>query len=211
MPVRKVITRRSNHFRAYIPSLKNGHPTQCESMLEGKFIRLCELSPMVHSYEVQPSFESISVGGSPERYVPDVRIRFVDGTEGWFEVKPDVRLKSKRVARRLDAAADHFAQSGRRFRVVTDKQLDTEPRASNVLEVMYHRRASLSSVELAHVRHKLESESPQAMSDFISLVGLCDAWRLLGLGTVGVDLDQPIAPDAAIYLEGGHRHADVFA
>ncbi|MFT4207739.1 MAG: Tn7 transposase TnsA N-terminal domain-containing protein [Ralstonia sp.] len=166
---------------------------------------------MVHSYEVQPSFESISVGGSPERYVPDVRIRFVDGTEGWFEVKPDVRLKSKRVARRLDAAADHFAQSGRRFRVVTDKQLDTEPRASNVLEVMYHRRASLSSVELAHVRHKLESESPQAMSDFISLVGLCDAWRLLGLGTVGVDLDQPIAPDAAIYLEGGHRHADVFA
>ncbi|WP_231670130.1 Tn7 transposase TnsA N-terminal domain-containing protein [Ralstonia solanacearum] len=211
MPVRKVITRRSNHFRAYIPSLKNGHPTQCESMLEGKFIRLCELSPMVRSYEVQPSFELISVGGCPERYVPDVRIRFVDGTEGWFEVKPDVRLKSERVARRLAAAAVHFAQSGRRFRVVTDKQLDMEPRASNVLEVMYQRRALLTSIELERFRHKLKSESPQTMSDFTSLVGPGDAWRLLGLGIVGVDLDQPIAPDAAIYLEGGHRHADLFA
>lgn len=211
MPVRKVITRRSNHFRAYIPSLKNGHPTQCESMLEGKFIRLCELSPLVRTYEVQPSFELISVGGCPERYVPDVRIRFVDGTEGWFEVKPDVRLKSERVARRLAAAAVHFAHSGRRFRVLTDKQLDMEPRATNVLEVMYQRRASLTSIELERFRHKLERKTPQTMADLTSLVGSCDAWRLLGLGIVGVDLDLPIAPDAVIYLEGGHRHADLFA
>jgi hypothetical protein len=180
-------------------------------MLEGKFIRLCELSPLVRSYEVQPSFEAISVGGCPERYVPDVRIRFIDGTEGWYEVKPDVRLKSERVARRLEAAAVHFAQSGRRFRVVTDKQLDTEPRASNVLELMYQRRAPLTGVELVRFRQKLESASPQAMSDFISLLGPCDAWRLLGLGIVGIDLDQPIVPEAVIYLEGGHRHADLFA
>ncbi|WP_255370697.1 MULTISPECIES: transposase [unclassified Cupriavidus] len=138
-------------------------------------------------------------------------LRLKHGTEGWFEVKPDIRLKSERVARRLAAAAVHFAQSGRRFRVVTDKQLDTEPRASNVLEVMYQRRAPLTSVELERFRHKLRSESPQTMSEFTSLVGLCDAWRLLGLGIVGVDLDQPIVPDAAIYLEGGHRHADLFA
>lgn len=211
MPVRKVITRRSNHFRAYIPSIKNGHPTQCESMLEGKFIRLCELSPLVRSYEVQPSFESISVEGCLEQYVPDVLVHFIDGTQGWFEVKPDVRLKSKRVARRLAAAAVHFAQSGRRFRVVTDKQLDAEPRASNVLEVMYQRRGPLTSVELERFRHQLASESPQTMSAFTSLIGPCDAWRLLGLGIVGIDLDQPIVPDAVIYLEGGHRHADLFA
>lgn len=211
MPVRKVITRRSNHFRAYIPSIKNGHPTQCESMLEGKFIRLCELSPLVRSYEVQPSFESISVEGCLEQYVPDVLVHFVDGTQGWFEVKPDVRLKSKRVARRLAAAAVHFAQSGRRFRVVTDKQLDAEPRASNVLEVMYQRRGPLTSVELERFRHQLASESPQTMSAFTSLIGPCDAWRLLGLGIVGIDLDRPIVPDAVIYLEGGHRHADLFA
>lgn len=211
MPVRKVVTRRSNHFRAYIPSLKNGHPTQCESMLEGKFIRLCELSPLVRSYEVQPSFESISVGDRSEQYVPDVRVYFVDGTQGWFEVKPEVRLKSARVACRMAAAEAHFAQSGRRFRVVTDKQLEMEPRASNVLEVMYHRRTPLTSAELEQFRHKLESKSPRTLSDFTSVVGPCDAWRLLGLGIVGIDLDQPIVPDAVIYLEGGHRHADLFA
>ncbi|AXW50044.1 transposase (plasmid) [Ralstonia solanacearum] len=180
-------------------------------MLEGKFIRLCELSPLVRSYEVQPSFESISVEGCLEQYVPDVLVHFIDGTQGWFEVKPDVRLKSKRVARRLAAAAVHFAQSGRRFRVVTDKQLNAEPRASNVLEVMYQRRGPLTSLELERFRHQLASESPQTMSAFTSLIGPCDAWRLLGLGIVGIDLDQPIVPDADIYLEGGHRHADLFA
>lgn len=45
MSVRKVITRRSNHFRVYVPSMKHGKPTPCESMLEAKFIRLIEVSP----------------------------------------------------------------------------------------------------------------------------------------------------------------------
>ena len=126
-------------------------------------------------------------------------------------MKPDVRLKSARVARRMAAAVEHFAQSGRRFRVVTDKQLDMEPRASNVLEVMYHRRAPFFTAELERFRYKLESEPPRTLSDFTAVVGPCDAWRLLGLGIVGIDLDQPIVPDAVIYLEGGHRHADLFA
>ncbi|MCL9851652.1 Tn7 transposase TnsA N-terminal domain-containing protein, partial [Ralstonia solanacearum] len=123
MSVRKVITRRSNHFRAYIPSLKNGESTQCESMLEAKLVRLCELSPWVRDYEVQPSLEFISVGGRQEQYFPDLLVRLVDGTERWIEVKPAGRLKVKRVASRMAAAAALFAQSGRQFRIVTDQQL----------------------------------------------------------------------------------------
>lgn len=211
MPVRKVITRRSNHFWTYIPSLKNGHPTPCESMLEGKFIRLCELSPLVRSYEVQPSREVIPVEGRVERYTPDVRVWFTDGTEGWFEVKRAARSKVRRVAQRMSGAKTHFASTGRRFHVVTDEWLDTEPRAENVLELMYHRREMLTPVESERARHELLRTQPKTLADLYCLFGRDDSWRLLGLGVVGIDLEQVVAPDVSIYLEGGHRHADFFA
>ena len=35
MTVRKVVTRRSNHYRGYFPSLKNKKPVPWESQLEG--------------------------------------------------------------------------------------------------------------------------------------------------------------------------------
>lgn len=211
MPVRKVITRRSNHFRTYIPSLKNGRPTPCESMLEGMFIRLCEISPLVGSYEVQPAFVTLAIDDGAECYIPDVRVKFVSGAEGWFEVKPAVRLKSSRVSRRMLAAKAHFAQFGRQFHVVTDEQLNAQPRASNVLELMYHRREPLTYVEHDNYHRQLTSERPESLADMCSLLGNDDAWRLLGLGVVGVDLEKPILHEATIYLEGGHRHADLFA
>ncbi|MGE1001449.1 TnsA endonuclease N-terminal domain-containing protein [Ralstonia pseudosolanacearum] len=211
MSVRNVITRRSNHFRAYIPSLKNGEPTKCESMLEAKLIRLCELSPLVRDYEVQPSLELISVDGRQEEYFPDLRLRLVDGTERWIEVKPAGRLKVKRVARRMAAAATLFAQSGRQFRIVTDQQLNVEPRAANVLKLMYHRRGRLTPVEFEHFHRRLHRGRPGTLSDLLSLVGADDGWRLLGLGVVGIDLDKPLELETEVYVAGGHRHANLFA
>jgi hypothetical protein len=54
MSVRKVVTRRSNHFRAIIPSRKNPHPTPCESILEAEFVRFLELSPTVGKRSTNP-------------------------------------------------------------------------------------------------------------------------------------------------------------
>lgn len=50
MTVRKVVTRRSNHYRGYFPSLKNKKPVPWESQLEGALFRLLELSPAVIGY-----------------------------------------------------------------------------------------------------------------------------------------------------------------
>jgi hypothetical protein len=211
MPVRKVITRRSSHFRAYLPSLKNGHPTPCESMLEAKFIRLCEISPSVRSYEVQPSREHIRTLHGIERYTPDVRAKFVDGTEGWFEVKPLARSRLPRVAESLRAAKTHFAESGRRFHVITDEWLEVEPRAGNILELMYHRRGVLTPAEKDQVHSTLGSQRPRSLADLFDLFGRDHAWRLLGLGIVGIDLERAITLEVSVYIEGGHRHADFFA
>lgn len=213
MPVRKVITRRSNHFRTYIPSIKHGRPTPCESMLEGAFIRLCELSPLVRSYEVQPSRETfcLAQGEQTYTYTPDLRVLFTDGTEGWFEIKPAARLAVDRVATRMEAAQRHFAKSGRRFRVVTDKWLEEEPRAGNILEVMYHRREVLTPVERERFERELRAARPQKLGDLCAALGEDNAWRLIGLGVVGLNLEEAITSTSTIYVEGGHRHANLLA
>lgn len=209
MSVRKVITRRSNHFRVYVPSMKHGKPTPCESMLEAKFIRLIEVSPFVHHFEVQPSKEEILIGGEMTTYIPDVRVWFMDGREGWYEIKPSARLKIRRVANRIAAIRAHFAKTGRYFDVVTDEWLDEGPRASNVLDLMYHRREILTPTEREYFQRELQRNHPQTLADLCAVFGLDDAWRLLGLGIVGADLEHEITPASTIYLEGGHRHANL--
>jgi hypothetical protein len=120
MSVRKVVTRRSCHFRGYFPSLKNGKPTPWESQLEGGFFRLLELSPQVLSYTIQPSRESVSLDSATIKYFPDLHVFLTDGREWWFEVKPQKRLLIASIDQRLEAAKAHFAASNRNFTVVTN-------------------------------------------------------------------------------------------
>ncbi|MCX7207917.1 MAG: transposase [Proteobacteria bacterium] len=211
MPVRQVVTRRSNHFRTIIPTLKNVSPARCESLLEGKFIWICELYGQIASFEVQPSVELIHVGGRVERYIPDLRVDFINGTEAWFEIKPLARLGVERVAQRMAAAKKHFAESGRLFHVITDVFLNAEPCASNVRTIAYHRRGRLLPTELNRIDEMFQSVAPKTLGELIDLLGELEAWQLLGLGRVGVDLEKKIDSDALIFLEGGHRHANLFA
>lgn len=211
MTVRKVVTRRSNHYRGYFPSLKNKKPMPWESQLEGAFFRLLELSPAVISYVVQPSEERVPSTEAYFKYYPDVRVFLADGREWWFEVKPHDRLKIARVRYRLEAAERHFISTGRNFSVVTDKLIEEEPLASNLLRLMSHRRGPvLSNEKLEEVHAVLNDQAPLIFSDLLVAVGDSPAWRLLGLGVVGIELDKPFDTNSPIFLQGGHRHANLF-
>lgn len=74
MTVRKVVTRRSNHYRGYFPSLKNKKPVPWESQLEGALFRLLELSPAVIGYVPQPSEERVPSLQGYFKYYPDVQV-----------------------------------------------------------------------------------------------------------------------------------------
>lgn len=66
MTVRKVVTRRSNHYRGYFPSLKNQKPVPWESQLEGAFFGFlnCRLRSSATSFSpvrsVFPQLRGIS-------------------------------------------------------------------------------------------------------------------------------------------------------
>lgn len=180
-------------------------------MLEGMFARFCEVSPLVRGYEAQPERVTLDFGDHTERYVPDMRVRLTNGSDVWVEVKPMVRLRSSRVAKRMAVARAQFAAMGRDFRVVTDVVLTMEPRAANIFELMYHRREPLRFVDASQLQSSLTNARPETVGDLSSLVGDLEAWRLMGLGIVGVDLELPILSNSSIYLRGGHRHADILA
>ncbi len=212
MAVRKVVTRSSCHFRGYFPSLKNGHPVPWESQLEGGFFRLLELSPSVLRYEAQPSQEKLSLEGAFVDYFPDLRVFLKDGEEWWFEIKPAKKLLIRRVEQKIALATKHFHLSKRNFSVVTEELIWREPLATNLKKIMYHRRGpSLSSVHNQELFNKINKYNPQFLEELIALLGPMEAWRLLGLCVIGVDLERPLTGESEIFLSGGHRHANIFA
>ncbi|WP_456027207.1 TnsA endonuclease N-terminal domain-containing protein [Pseudomonas capeferrum] len=212
MAVRKVVTRSSCHFRGYFPSLKNGHSVAWESQLEGGFFRLLELSPTVVRYEVQPSRERVPLGDSFVDYVPDLRVFLENGCEWWFEIKPEKKLLISSVKLKLDAANRHFTATNRNFSVVTDGLIWREPMAKNLKKILYHRLGPLlSSSDKADAYSELNKYQPQVFEEVVSIFGEIEAWRLLALCIIGVDLDAPLAYKSTIFLSGGHRHANIFA
>ncbi|WAH58809.1 transposase [Pseudomonas silvicola] len=210
MTVRKVVTRRSWHFRGFLPSLKNGRPIPFESILESNFLRLLEISPQVQTYQVQPTREHFMVGDKATTYVTDVAVQLRDGRELWCEVKPSVHLAIGATKVRMASATQHFASTSRRLLTFSEDVLSAEPRRTNLLTMMYHRRGPIPE-EPAATKLLISKAQPQTISDLCDVLGDALAWRTLGLGQVGVDLEQIWSPASEIYLEGGHRHADIFA
>ncbi|WP_338508192.1 transposase [Pseudomonas poae] len=212
MLVRKVITRSSNHIRISFPSVKNGGPVQCESQLESGFVRLLELSPLVRSYVVQPSLEVVSVCGTPKKYYPDIRVYLMDGREWWFEVKYEKSLLVASVKLKMEAVKQHFLATDRNFSIVTDLLIQRQPLANNLQKLMYHRRGPmLTNSRMQEVCEQLEMEKPENLDELIAIFGKADAWLLLGLGIVGLDIEVPIFNASKVFLNGGHSHANIFA
>ena len=212
MTVRKVVTRSGGHSRGLCPSIKNPVASAWESQLEKQFFQLLELSPVVRKFMVQPTREPIVVDGIPATYIPDVQIEFLDKSVAYCEVKPVVKCRTARVASRLTAIRTRFQETGRRFTLVTDEWLSQEPRCSNVALLMYHRREFLLDMqERRRLTNLVAIHQPQTVGELIEFVGRDKAWLMLGLSLVGVDLEQPLNEESAIYRTGGHRHAKFFS
>lgn len=212
MEVRKVVTRSSCHFRGLFPSLKNGRLIPFESILESGFLRLLEFSPQVLSYAVQPSFEKFFLNGKLTTYTPDVLVRLCNGSEVWCEVKPAVNFKKKTIRERMEAAAQHFSSTNRRFQTISDDVIAAEPRSSTLLTLVQHRRGKplfpdFQPSDFALVRQA----NPSTVLELRNLVGPSAAMRMLGLGHIGIDLEEKFTPYSGIFLYGGHRHANLFS
>ena len=112
---------------------------------------------------------------------------------------------------RLGGVYETRGDSARNFSVITEKLIEAEPLATNLRRLMYHRRGpELSHQALEEVMATFNEWPPMTVADLLYVVGEGKAWRLLGLGVVGIDLDRSIDTDSPVFLQGGHRHANLF-
>jgi hypothetical protein len=150
--------------------------------------------------------------GIETRYTPDVRVDFIDGATGWFEVKPSIRLLNHKIKKKTEAIKIHFSDTERDFFIATEELILASPMVENLLLLMYHRRGSDVSEEYdEELKLKFHLHHPKILNDAITMLGAQEAWRLLGLGYIGVDLRAPLSVFTPIFLSGGHRHANIYA
>ncbi|WP_231999311.1 hypothetical protein [Pseudomonas chlororaphis] len=150
--------------------------------------------------------------GFETRYTPDVRVNFTDGMTGWFEVKPSVRLLNHRIKKKTEAIKQHFNNTDRFFYIATEELIMATPMVDNLLLLMYHRRGPDVTEEYdEELKSKFKLHPPETLNALIAILGPQEAWRLLGLGYIGLDLRAVISLSTPIFLTGGHRHENLFA
>lgn len=108
--VSRVVTPGGVAPRGYPPSRKCRDP-KFQSLVEEDWGRVLELASLVTAYETHPFVVDLSVPGEESSYTPDVLVWFGDHG-AVMEIKPANKLRSRKVAARLEAVNRGLAAHG---------------------------------------------------------------------------------------------------
>jgi hypothetical protein len=201
MPVRKVVARTGKHFRGRFPSRKNRCMVDWESLQERDAIRYLEYSPLVASYEAQPSEETYYKNGVPHRYYPDLRARLHDDTIIDFEVKPKIKLESRHNKDKYGRIASMYAKQGRRFRILTEEDYRREPLRGNLERLQRASKLAARADDAAAKLASLGNGPRWTLRAAAAIVGSVD-WvlALVSADWLRIDVHQTITGDSAVWL-----------
>lgn len=183
-----------------------------ESTLERDFLVLLEFSPEVERFEVQPvTIEWLNDQSKKRKYTPDVLVSYVSGNSpALFEVKYRSDLKKDWVVLRPKfKAAIHYAKAqGWRFRIATEVEIRTPYLANAHFLLPFLRRNPNLSSDDALLKDALPGLAEATPANLLSHVAHDDQqrtrllpvlWRMIGLRTIGTDLDQPLNMNSRLW------------
>lgn len=202
--VRRIVTRSGGGYRGKFPSNKLKKMVHYQSLLERDAILHLEYHPAVLAYQEQPSEETYyDVEHNARSYFPDFLAVLVTTEKFNVEVKPEGKLQSDKIRDKLERVALRLAETDRKFRVWTEREIRREPLFSNLKRL--HRvnkpvarspvvdqlvqavRAESRSVELAALIERFGAES--------------DVLRLIAAGIFQTDLEQPLTPHSCVWTQ----------
>lgn len=204
---RKVVTRRGRRFRGYFPSYKMGRMVAWESLLELAAIQLLEFSRGVLSYREQPTLIQYPDGEVLRDYYPDFEVVLFDGVAIHLEVKTTYQLAKPKIQSKFQAIAAHYNRRQQDFRLVTEKELQREPLLSNVRTLLYLVRRAKSPLLLPRELLTLLGEGTVTFERAEKCIGRDALLRLLALGVLDCDLNQPLSGDTLVQIVQGDGHA----
>ncbi|RQT24892.1 TnsA endonuclease N-terminal domain-containing protein [Burkholderia contaminans] len=198
---RKVVTRSGRHVRYLYSSIKNGALVQCESRLELDAAMHFEFDPSVLRYREQPELVTYHDRlGCSRKYYPDFELAMSDGTLLHIEVKPVEKMRKASLQERFEDISAHYARARRLFRILTELEVQREPRRTNLERLSYHRRATPFGFELSSLLDRLSDVRPLTLEAVDEELGNPKlTMRMIAAGHLTCDLDRPI--DASTLLE----------
>lgn len=199
-PVRRVVTRSGKKIRGNFASFKMGAMVPWESPIEADAIRLFEFNPGVVSYCSQPSHEVYyDTDGNAHGFVPDFRVDFHRGGSIWVEIKSDADVEYPPTARTLGLKALALKEQGRRYRVLSAKQIGHQPRSDNIILLERCSKARLSP-ETVESLQTIDHHGTFAVRELVSIVGNERAvYRCIAYGCLRTDLLSPLTLESRVW------------
>jgi len=153
--IRKVVTR-SPHREVGIVNAGwlLEHPVEHESHLEKRFVMVALSCPVVIDIKHQP-IEVMLGDAHDQKYTPDFEVAYHDGQTAIVEVKPEVFLEEAKP--KLDQARAYFSALGRRYLVITDKQVDANGLSARALLLMRYGRLGLDEAAALECKQLLDN------------------------------------------------------
>lgn len=204
IPARHVVTPTGGIVRGKFPSSKACRMISFEELLERDALYLFEFSPQIKDIHQQPFKFFYPCAGRVRRYTPDFELGLVNGDHLIVEIKPSKVLAKPAIAEKISAVRAAMTQQGRRFMVLTEKEIRLEPRLEN-LKVLYSLLRFAPSADQRQLLQKLRIQYGQGallqMKDLIESFGrMTDVLQLLAHGLVATDLMQTISHASFISL-----------
>ena len=106
-------------------SKKNGCTITYKSKLELEAYKRLESLDTVKSYEVEPFIIPYVFNGLEKHYVPDLMIKYVNGSADLVEIKSERDVNTKQVIAKNKAAINYAKQYGMEFKLITNKTIET--------------------------------------------------------------------------------------
>jgi len=145
---KKKITCSPVHIVTRIPSLKNGVRVATMSRNERNVGWMLESNSSVRCYTSQPFTCELEMDGKTRRYTPDFQVDFTDdATPLIIEVKPAKFLENLYLQRKLKIVARELPQLGYRFMIMTEKQIPSFIKYSN-LRFLFHHHSRLPNLNI---------------------------------------------------------------
>jgi hypothetical protein len=192
------------------PSLKTGKSVWWESQIERDMIYLLEFDNRVITYREQPLRIQYFLNGKLHFYTPDFLVESGDERR-LIEVKPESKATKPEMVALFHAIAYACLIAGYQFVLMTDTMIRTQPRLKNIKLLWRYSRTPLDAQHFIYCDELMSGKTNICLVDAIRFFELKGATRatvyaLLYHGALGVDLFQPINPNAQLYLPGT-RHS----
>lgn len=105
------------------------------------------------------------------------------------------------MKRKLEAIFRRYQEQGRRFRILTEKDLRSEPLHSNLKLLAYHAREPINIQKIEALKQLYKHLKATTIAKAAATLGKeSDVYSLIASGFLAINLNQQINPSSLIWI-----------